>query len=141
MVRAEHSSEVSYKDDGDKSTMGPGVELAGYILKLEDGYTIYIAGDTCVFGDMKFIADYYKPDLAFLPNAAYSVTEMVEALERVAAAKGITLCPITPRPDADIEAIVQSWPQAMEDTRASALGLPRDESLDRIIEEFIEDWL
>jgi nucleoside-diphosphate-sugar epimerase len=76
-----------------------------------------------------------------LPNNVYSVTQMIEALKRVAAAKDITLGPITPRPDPAVEAIVRSWPQAMEDTRASALGLPGDESLDAIIEEFIEDWL
>jgi L-ascorbate metabolism protein UlaG (beta-lactamase superfamily) len=88
MVRAEHSSEVSYTNDGGKSTMGPGGEPAGYILKLEDGYTIYIAGDTGVFGDMKFIGEYYKPDLAFLPiggwftmdpaHAAYAVKTLLK---------------------------------------------------------------
>jgi nucleoside-diphosphate-sugar epimerase len=76
-----------------------------------------------------------------LPNTAYSVTQMIEALNRVAADKGITLGAITPRPDPAIEAIVKSWPQEMEDTRAKALGLPADESLEAIIEDFIEDWL
>ena len=76
-----------------------------------------------------------------LPNKSFSVTEMIAALGRVAAAKGIALGPITPRPDAAIEAIVKSWPQAMDDTRAKALGLPADESLEAIIEDFIEDWL
>jgi hypothetical protein len=66
---------------------------------------------------------------------------MIEALNRVAAARGITLGAITPRPDDAIAAIVKSWPQKMDDTRAQALGLPKDESLDAIIEEFIEDWL
>ncbi|MBC8339226.1 MAG: NAD-dependent epimerase/dehydratase family protein [Rhodospirillales bacterium] len=76
-----------------------------------------------------------------LPNNSYSVTQMMEALERVAAAKGITLGPITPRHDETVKAIVSSWPQVMEDTRAKTLGMPGDESLDRIIEDFIEDWL
>ena len=88
MVRAEHSSEVVYKDGGGKMSMEPGGEPAGYIIKLEDGYTIYIAGDTGVFGDMKFIAEYYKPDLAFLPiggwftmdpaHAAYAVNNLLK---------------------------------------------------------------
>jgi len=68
--------------------MEPGGEPAGYIIKLEDGYTIYHAGDTGVFGDMKFIAEYYKPDVAFLPiggwftmdpaHAAYAVKTLLK---------------------------------------------------------------
>jgi L-ascorbate metabolism protein UlaG (beta-lactamase superfamily) len=29
--------------------------------------TIYFAGDTALFGDMKIIAELYKPEIAFLP--------------------------------------------------------------------------
>ena len=76
-----------------------------------------------------------------LPNTAYSVTEMIEALERVATEKGFDLGPVTPKPDPAIEAIVTSWPLAMEDTRARKLGLPADESLDRIIRDYIEDFM
>ena len=88
MVRAEHSSEVVYKDSGGKMSTEPGGEPAGYIIKLEDGYTIYHAGDTGVFGDMKFIAEFYKPDVAFLPiggwftmdpaHAAYAVKTLLK---------------------------------------------------------------
>jgi L-ascorbate metabolism protein UlaG (beta-lactamase superfamily) len=31
------------------------------------GPKLYFAGDTCVFGDMKIIADLYTPDVAILP--------------------------------------------------------------------------
>jgi len=79
MVRAEHSSEVVYKDGGGKMSMEPGGEPAGYIIKLEDGYTIYHAGDTGVFGDMKFIAEYYKPDVAFLPIGGWFTMDPVHA--------------------------------------------------------------
>ena len=75
-----------------------------------------------------------------LPNNAYSVAEMIAALEAVAAAKGITLGPITPKPDPATEAIVTSWPLAMDDARARALGLPADESLERVIGDYIEDF-
>jgi len=76
-----------------------------------------------------------------LPNNAYAVTDMIAALERVAAENGITFGPVTPKPDPAIEAIVKSWPLAMEDSRARALGLPADESLEAIIREYIVDWL
>ena len=89
MVRAEHSSEIVHKDPKTKKTeVHPGGEPAGYIIRLEDGYTIYHAGDTGVFGDMKFIGEYYKPDLALLPigghftmdpaHAAYAVRELLK---------------------------------------------------------------
>ena len=42
-------------------------EPAGFIVKLENGQTIYYAGDTALFGDMKLIGELYKPDIAFLP--------------------------------------------------------------------------
>ena len=31
------------------------------------GLRIYDAGDTCVFGDMKLIAEIYQPEVIFLP--------------------------------------------------------------------------
>ncbi len=31
------------------------------------GFSLYHAGDTCVFGDMKIIGELYKPDVALLP--------------------------------------------------------------------------
>jgi len=76
-----------------------------------------------------------------LPNSFYTVTEMIAALERIAAEKGITLGPITPKPDPATEVIVKSWPLAMQDSRALALGLPKDDSLEAIISEYIEDYL
>ena len=42
-------------------------EPAGFVVKLENGQTIYYAGDTGLFGDMKIIAELYRPDIAFLP--------------------------------------------------------------------------
>ena len=36
-------------------------------MELENGFRIYHAGDTHVFGDMALIRELYKPDLAMLP--------------------------------------------------------------------------
>ena len=44
-----------------------GGEAAGFILRGADIPTIYFAGDTNVFGDMKIINDLYEPEIAFLP--------------------------------------------------------------------------
>jgi L-ascorbate metabolism protein UlaG (beta-lactamase superfamily) len=42
-------------------------EPAGLVIRLEDGKTLYFAGDTCVFGDMQLIGRIYEPDVAVLP--------------------------------------------------------------------------
>jgi L-ascorbate metabolism protein UlaG (beta-lactamase superfamily) len=42
-------------------------EPAGIVMKLENGSTLYAAGDTCVFGDMRLIGRIYRPDVAILP--------------------------------------------------------------------------
>ena len=59
LVNAFHSSS---SDDGEY--LG---EACGIVVRLEDGKTIYFAGDTCVFGDMQLIARMYEPDVAVLP--------------------------------------------------------------------------
>jgi len=68
MVHAEHSSAFALeaRDDGPPQ-MVPGGEPCGYVIRMEDGFTLYHAGDTAVFGDMAIIQDYYRPDLALLP--------------------------------------------------------------------------
>ena len=62
MVDAKHSSGL---DIG--GTVIPGGEPAGFIIEFENGFRVYHAGDTSVFGDMRIIADLYKPSLAILP--------------------------------------------------------------------------
>ena len=42
-------------------------EPAGLVIELEDGFTLYFAGDTNVFGDMALIRRIYEPDVAVLP--------------------------------------------------------------------------
>jgi L-ascorbate metabolism protein UlaG (beta-lactamase superfamily) len=59
LTNAAHSSS---SDEGDY--LG---ESCGIVIRLEDGKTIYFAGDTCVFGDMQLIARIYEPDVAVLP--------------------------------------------------------------------------
>ena len=62
MVPAVHSSSAS--DKAGITYLGP---AAGYILRFEDGFVMYFAGDTALFGDMKLIGERYKPVLACLP--------------------------------------------------------------------------
>ena len=62
MVNAVHSCGIL---DGDRIVYGG--EACGYVLRLPGGLTIYHAGDTALFGDMKLIAELYAPDVALLP--------------------------------------------------------------------------
>jgi L-ascorbate metabolism protein UlaG (beta-lactamase superfamily) len=62
MVHAFHSSSI--EDEGRVIYAG---EPCGWIVRLPGGLTLYHAGDTAVFGDMKLIAELYAPEVAMLP--------------------------------------------------------------------------
>jgi L-ascorbate metabolism protein UlaG (beta-lactamase superfamily) len=62
MVPAIHSS--SYVEEERTVYLG---EAAGYVLRLENGQTLYFAGDTALFGDMRLIREMHAPEIAFLP--------------------------------------------------------------------------
>jgi L-ascorbate metabolism protein UlaG (beta-lactamase superfamily) len=62
MVPAVHSSSI---EDADRPRYA-GV-ASGYVIRFEHGLTIYYAGDTALFGDMRVIGELYRPSLAFLP--------------------------------------------------------------------------
>jgi len=62
MVNAVHGS--SAIEDGRIVYLG---HPAGFVIRFEDGLTIYFAGDTDIFGDMRLIGELYKPAIGFLP--------------------------------------------------------------------------
>jgi L-ascorbate metabolism protein UlaG (beta-lactamase superfamily) len=62
MVPAVHSSSI---EDAHPPRYA-GV-ASGYVIRFEHGLTVYYAGDTALFGDMRVIRELYQPSLAFLP--------------------------------------------------------------------------
>jgi L-ascorbate metabolism protein UlaG (beta-lactamase superfamily) len=90
MVKAEHSSEYVWKNPAtDKDELHVGGEPGGFIIEFENGFKLWHMGDTGVFGDMKLIAEMYKPDLVLLPigggqfvmnpaDAAFAVREFIK---------------------------------------------------------------
>lgn len=89
MTHAEHSSVYVWRNPATgKDETHPGGEPVGFILELENGFKIWHMGDTGVFGDMKWIAEYYKPDLVLIPigghftmnpaDAAYALRELIK---------------------------------------------------------------
>ena len=65
MVQAFHSSE----------TASP----TGYIVKLENGVTIYHAGDTGIFESMRLFGELYKLDVALLPMGGVFTMDSFQA--------------------------------------------------------------
>jgi L-ascorbate metabolism protein UlaG (beta-lactamase superfamily) len=62
LTDANHSSSTA--ENGVRVYLG---ESCGVVLRLDDGPTIYFAGDTNVFGDMALVKRLYAPAVAVLP--------------------------------------------------------------------------
>ena len=87
-THAEHSSTFVWKNpQTGKEETHPGGEPLGFVIELENGFRIYHMGDTGLFGDMRLIAEYYKPDLVLVPiggnftmdprDAAYAISKLL----------------------------------------------------------------
>eukprot|EP00128_Syssomonas_multiformis_P004471 Colp12_sorted_trinity150504_noHs@10585 len=82
MVNAIHSGAC-----GTAHPLVPGGDAGGFVVTVPNGHSIYHAGDTDVFGDMKIVSDLYKPDVALLPigghytmgpqGAAYAINNLL----------------------------------------------------------------
>ncbi len=80
MTHAEHSSEFKYLNpETQKTEIHVGGEPVGYIIRLENGFTLYHMGDTAIFGDMQFISNYYRPELILIPIGGNFVMDPEDA--------------------------------------------------------------
>jgi len=124
MVRAIHSAGIM----GDEG-MIEGGEPAGFVIELENGYTIYDTGDTDFFGDMQYIGDFYKPNLMLAcigdhftmgPKTAARAVELIKPQYVIPMHYG-TFPVLTGTP----EALVKNLPDVMKDTVITAeIGTP-----------------
>jgi L-ascorbate metabolism protein UlaG (beta-lactamase superfamily) len=71
LTDAQHSSSV---EDGTYTG-----EPVGIVFELEDGFKVYFAGDTNVFGDMALIRRLYEPDVAVIPIGGHYTMDPREA--------------------------------------------------------------
>jgi L-ascorbate metabolism protein UlaG (beta-lactamase superfamily) len=71
LTHAQHSSSTS-----DGTYAG---EPVGFVFQFENGLSVYVAGDTNVFGDMALIARLYQPDIAILPIGGHYTMDPHEA--------------------------------------------------------------
>jgi len=65
----------------------------GFVMKAE-GKTIYHAGDTGLFGDMKLIGEIHRPDVALIPIGDYYTMGSKEAAEAVKLIKPAVVIPM-----------------------------------------------
>jgi L-ascorbate metabolism protein UlaG (beta-lactamase superfamily) len=74
MTQAVHSSTVEH--GGQLIAAGDPV---GFIMRFDNGFTAYHAGDTAVFKDMELIRELYHPELAMIPIGSHYVMSPAEA--------------------------------------------------------------
>ncbi len=79
MVPAWHSSTLQ---DANGDLIAGGM-ACGFIIRLEDGFTIYFSGDTGVFLDMQLIGRLYQPQIAILPIGDLFTMGPMEASEAI----------------------------------------------------------
>lgn len=124
MVPAEHSSSMDlvispppkWPTDALRH-LSAGVPV-GYVVELENGFTIYLSGDTDVFGDMALINHFFKPDLAIVciggyftmgpKRAAYAVSELLKPKQVIPVHYGTY--PVINRTPAEFEAALENAP-------------------------------
>ncbi len=103
MVPAFHSSSIG----------APGLEFSAAMpvgMVIDSGKTVYHAGDTCVFGDMKLIGEMYKPDVALLPIGGFFTMDPKQAAMAVKLLKPKIVVPMH----------YNTWPPIAQDPKEFA---------------------
>ncbi len=92
----------------------------GYIIKLEDGTTIYHAGDTGIFDSMKTFGEIYKIDVALLPIGSVFTMDPFQAAR---AAKMISPKKVIPMHFKTFPILVQDQKEFVEIAKREAPGI------------------
>ncbi len=128
MVPAEHSSSIDLVGTKYEATGGrqfAGGAAVGYVIKLENGFSIYNTGDTDVFGDMELISKFHKPDLALAcigghftmdpEHAAYALRELIRPKQVIPIHYGTY--PVINRTPAELKAALGNAPITVLDVK------------------------
>jgi L-ascorbate metabolism protein UlaG (beta-lactamase superfamily) len=110
MTPAQHSS--SLEEAGPGYSAGAPV---GFVIRM-DGTTIYHAGDTGLFSDMKLVGDLYHPDIAFLPIGGRYTMGTNEAMMAASFIGAKTVIPIHYNTWEKISADAAGFKRAIERT-------------------------
>ncbi len=88
MTPAVHSSRIE-----DDSGSFDGGAAAGFVIRMDD-VSVYHAGDTALFSDMKLIGELYHPDVALLPIGGRYTMGPAEAMMAAQYVGAKTVVPI-----------------------------------------------
>ena len=92
---------------------------------------------TCI----QMLAEVHGDDLGHdravgVPGLSATVSEMLAVLEKVGGTEARSLVELVH--DAEIDALVRSWPAVLDDTRGRKLGLPADLDLESMVRAYAE---
>jgi L-ascorbate metabolism protein UlaG (beta-lactamase superfamily) len=91
MVHAEHTGAVTLTGGGPTSRE---VGCWGWVLRFEDGTTVYHTGDTDLFGDMALVRDRWAPTVAVLPIGGHFTMGPADAARAVSLIGARTVIPV-----------------------------------------------
>lgn len=72
----------------------PGGIAAGFIIKFNEGITVYYSGDTALFGDMKLFGELFDIDYAVLPIGDNYTMGPEDAVKAARFLKAKTIIPV-----------------------------------------------
>lgn len=94
----------------------------------------------CLIRMAELDGDEIGPDRTVnVPGLSASVTEMLEALHRVAGDR--SLGKVTIDADPLVAKVTSGWPRDTDNRRSAQLGLPKDRNVDEIIQTYIRDYV
>ena len=91
MVHAEHTGAVTLTGGGATTRE---VGCWGWVIRFEDGTTVYHSGDTDLFGDMALVRQRWTPTVAVLPIGGHYTMGPADAARAVALAGARTVIPV-----------------------------------------------
>lgn len=124
MVMAVHSSSILDRE----STLNGGFP-AGFVVNFF-GNTIYFAGDTGIFGDMKLIGDLYSIDIALLPVGGHFTMDTSDALYAVDMLRPKFVIPMHFNTWPVISADVNTFMEELKNKGIKGVCLDIDESIE-----------
>jgi L-ascorbate metabolism protein UlaG (beta-lactamase superfamily) len=95
-------------------------QAAGYFISI-GGKTIYHAGDTCLFGDMKLIAERTPPDVALLPIGGHYTMDREDAAVAAGLIGAQTVIPMHYNTFPAIEADAEAFKSDVESKTSSTV--------------------
>lgn len=130
-VKAEHSSLLVWRNPATgKNESHPAGEAVGYIIEMENGFKVWHMGDTGLFGDMKFISDYYKPDLVLAPiggNFTTGPADVAFAMKNWISSK--TVIPMHYNSNPIARGTLAEFQAAMQGSAAKVVGMSEGQTV------------